>query len=109
MRHVPGLDDSDRKNIFEMSESSEVSSSNVSRSSGTASTAWRSIKAGSGNNGTLAGFVATGDASFGAAFASSGTQTFPPRRTRRRLELRLAQLAASLWMIVRLDTGAMLG
>ena len=56
-------------------------------------------KRGTGSNGTLEGFVATGDANFGTAFASSGTQTSPPKRTRCRLELRLGQPAALLWMI----------
>ena len=32
-------------------------------------------KRGTGSNGALEGFVATGDANLGAAFASSGTQT----------------------------------
>ena len=66
-------------------------------------------KRGTGSNGMLEGFVATGDANFGAAFASSGTQTFTTQADSVQIGATTGTAGSFTVDDVRLDTGAMPG
>ena len=66
-------------------------------------------KRGTGSNGTLEGFVATGDANFGTAFASSGTQTFTTQADSVQIGATTGTAGSFTLDDVRLDTGAMPG
>jgi len=61
----------------------------------------------SGSNGVLEGFVATGDANFGAAFALSDTQTFTTQADSVPMGGTTGIVGSFTVDDVRLDTGAM--
>jgi len=66
-------------------------------------------KRGTGSNGVLQGFVAVGDASFGAAFASSATQTFTTQANSVQIGATTGTTGSFTVDDIRLDTGAMPG
>ena len=66
-------------------------------------------KRGTGSNGILEGFVATGDANFGTAFASSGTQSFITQADSVQIGATTGTVGSFTLDDVRLDTGAMPG
>ncbi len=62
-----------------------------------------------GSNGVLEGFVATGDANFGAAFALSDMQTFTTQADSVQIGGTTGTVGSFTVDDVRLDTGAMPG
>ena len=62
-----------------------------------------------GSNGVLEGFVATGDANFGAAFALSDKQTFTTQADSVQIGGATSIVGSFTVDDVRLDTGAMPG
>ena len=66
-------------------------------------------KKGTGSNGILEGFLASGDSAFGSAFASSNTQTLTSRTDTVQIGSTTGTVGSLTLDDIRLDTGSMPG
>lgn len=66
-------------------------------------------KKGTGSNGVLEGFLATGDAAFAAPFATNSAQTFTTQADSVQIGSSTGTVATATFDDIRLDTGAMPG